>query len=284
MKSRKPTHIYDLGKFQFNRSTDVDLLAYKEIHFGTPSCNKSTSFRVSRTTTVAEFSVPFHESVKLVVPHDNPRNATKALLEGLRITVETVNDQVQRISGSKKLQINPNKFDVVEYAKIETSSGDFDLYFPVEVKSALVTSTGSLEVSINFDNPTSLSLRNQENGCQGSHFGYTIIGGDGNRTRGHVLITTFMGFPSRDENFKLLPTESPSTKLLSFAKLCKAALGRKNLPFDITTGKGIDDNQVQYQSERTKQLPFELQLIHNTFSGKHFKLASKKNISQVCDR
>lgn len=281
---RTATHIYDLGKFYMHSANDVDLLDYKVMHFGEARSNRATSFTVSRTTTIAVFPELFYEIVKTVVPHESPEKATKALLEGLRTTIEKVNEQLQRISGAKKLQINPKNFDVVEFAKVKTTSDDFEVYFPVEVKSTVITSTGSYEVSINFDNPTSLSRDNQENGCQGSHFGYTIIGRYGTRTRGHVLITTFIGFPSRDENLKLLLTKSPSTKLLSFEKLCKAALGRKKLPFHITTEKGIDDNGTPYQSERTKQLPFELQNIHNTFARKHFRLPSKKNISQFCDQ
>lgn len=284
MESGNFTHIYDRGNFNFNKyRTDLDLLEYEEIDFGQPSCNKS-SFRVSRTTTVAEFTDPYHERIKLVVPYNNPRKATKSLLEGLRTTIENVNEQLQKVFGSNKLQINVNKFEVIEFSQIKTFRDDFELFFPVDVKTSLVTSMGTIiEVSINLDNPTSL-LQTQEKGCQGSHFGFTIIGNDGKKVRGHILITNFVGFPSRNENFKLLPTGLPATKLLSFAKLCKVASKRQDLEFDITTEKGISDNQMPYQSERIKQLPSELQRIHNTFACKQFKLPSLKNISEVCDR
>lgn len=285
MKKENSTHIYDLGKFRFNQSTDVDLLLYHEVHFGPRT--KHSSFKLKSTTTVAEFATPCHESVKLVVPFESPREATEALLKGLRATVEKVNEQIQEIGNSKKLHINLNKIKVTEYAKIKTSSENFDLFFPVDVNTSVETSSGPLEVSINLDNPTSLHCSSQANGCQGSHFGYTIIGNDGRRIRGHVLITTFIGYPSRDETFKLLPTESPTTKLVSFAKLYQVALGKKSLRFDISTEKGIreaDDDEMLYQNDRIKKLPFELQRIHNTFASKHFTFPSRKNISQVCDQ
>lgn len=281
MVTRNFTHIYDRGNFNFNKCrTDVDLLKYIEIDFGQPSCKKS-SFRVSRTTTIAEFTFD-QERINLVVPYENPRKATKAFLEGLRTTIENVNEQIQKVSGSNKLQLNVNKCEVIEFAKIKTLRDDFELFLPVDVKTTLVTSMGRIEVSINFDNPTSLS-QTQEKGCQGSHFGFTIIGSDGKRVRGHILITNFVGFPSRNENVKLLPTGLPTMKLLSFAKLCKVASKRQDLEFDITTEKGINDNQLLYQSERTKKLPSELQRIHNTFACKQFILPSIKNISKVCD-
>ena len=276
-------HIYEVQNFKFNERDDVDLVKYKEITVNQLSIGQSSSFKMPRSSIGGQLYESKPKMFKVAEPFKDPQEATKALLVGLKHAIEKINKNIQRSTGDKNFHIDTSGFKVYEYAKIQSCT-DQQLFFPVEAKICVTVNDASFEIFLNLDNPTSLSCGNQESGCQGSHFGYTIVKKcDGSRTRGHILLTTFVGFPSRDEG-----NSSKDSKSLSLGKFCDIALKDGPLPFDITTDKGIrsaNNNENLYQSERVKRLPNELIVLHNTFLESQFIFpdTTHKMFSSYCD-
>lgn len=280
MKITEKSHIYDLGSYKFNEINDVDLLQYRFESFenfqssnGLMKSAKSLKFKLKPNSTVPE---PYETAAKLIkyaIPIWSQFDGTEKFLQGLKKTIEKLNEKFRFLSGLAEFVVDTKDFEVVEYAKIKTLDENISLYFPVEVKKLVKVNEDEYEVSINFDNPTSLDIGNQANGCQGSHFGYTIIKKkDDKRIRGHILITTFIGFPSRNHLVKSsilkeINTDPDSIKrLVSFSQLCETALNTGRLNSIITTAMGIKSGPDEfYHSERTKRLPNELKILHNTF-------------------
>lgn len=288
MSNLNKTHIYDLGEYKFNESEDVDLVDYDRIGYGSFHNNlnfkpqSSTKLKIGNQSSVPEVPNDSHNAIVIyATPYTEARKATKALFVGLKTIIERVNERLQKFSGSSSVSLDLDRFIVTEFARIRSINQKVLLYFPVEM-SQLVSHNGSnFDVCINFDNPTSLPLRNQSSGCQGSHFGFTIIRrNSGERTRGHVLITTFIGFPSRNEAEKkatreALEKDPQAQNVLRVSDFCKTAMKDQIFPFDITTEAGINKtalNEHIHASERTSRLPKELKAIHNTFRENQFRL------------
>lgn len=281
MKKATKSHIYDLGTYKFSESDDVDLLQYFimtserfEDSNGFRKSSRATEFKLNRRSTVPEVYESALKPITYAERLDYPSQCTEKFLNGLKKTIEQVNQKLSSLSGLAGFVIDTKDFEVIEYAKIRTVYDKIPLYFPVDVKKCVKVGEAEYEVSINFDNPTSLDVGNQTNGCQGSHFGYTIIRtSNGHRTRGHILITTFIGFPSRNqkEKSKVMKeiSENPesSKRLVSFTQLCDTAMNDVTLHCNITTDKGIrtDDQNEIYHSDRMKLLPNELKVLQNTF-------------------
>lgn len=309
-KSIEKSHIYDLGSYKFNESDDVDLLQYMitpvrnlQNRYGFAKSAKVSEFKLSQRSTVPEI---YEEAVKTIrhpVPFNVPSQCTEKFLKGLKRTVEQVNLKLRALSGFQEFVISTKNFEVIEYAKIRMLHDKIWLYFPVDVKKRVNLGNNEYDVSINFDNPTSLEVGNQSNGCQGSHFGYTIMRAkDGYRIRGHVLITTFIGFPSRNQFLKSkifdeIQNDPESFKrLVSFTQLCDTALNDDALEVSISTEKGIGTKYDElYVSDRTKLLPDELKVLQNQIYEHIFSLPTcclfaslysirKQNICYSCKK
>lgn len=258
-------HAYDQGNFKFNKSNDLDLLKYSEQTF--EHLERSLGFKIARSTIVIDSYQTKFENIKVPAPFVSPQEASKALLVGLMNTIKKVNDKLSIKSGIKEFAIDMKLFDVTQYKQLRTHDDGFRLHFPVEANSAVEIKKEFYDISINLDNPTSL-LSGQQKGCQGTHFGYTIIKrSSGAKTRGHVLITTFLGYPSRDESTTMKPKRG---KFLSFAKLCEAAQRSKDLTFDVTTDKGVGPVSCSFHNKRVNALPVELRNLHKPFEESKF--------------
>lgn len=289
------SHLYDLGSYQFNADDDVDLLNFEqtslerfEENYLLRITTNSTNFKMRSNSIVPQaYEPPTPKLVNYPQIYVTPSETTRSFMEGLKTTVGKVNEKLRLLSDSPGFEIGTQGFGVIEYAKILTDNESCTLYFPVDVKKKVKISEEEFEISINFDNPTSLDIHNQPNGCQGSHFGYTIITkSSGSRTRGHILINTFVGFPSRNEREKAkvmkgFKERTENSRALNFNALCNSALGfTKVLPFDITTSKGVHSSFMSYglyYSDRTKKLPFQLKALHRTFPLVRFNLPDLKD-------
>lgn len=281
MKKAEKSHVYDLGTYKFSETDDVDLLQYNittserfEASNGFRKSSRATEFKLNQRSTVPEVYKCAEKPITYVERLDHPFQCTEKFLKGLKKTIEKVNQKLSSLSGLAGFVIDTKDFEAIEYAKIRTVYHQISLYFPVDVKKRVKVGEAEYEVSINFDNPTSLDVGNQVNGCQGSHFGYTIIRtSNGHRTRGHILITTFIGFPSRNQKEKsnvmkeISDNPESSKRLVSFTQLCETAMKDFTLSCNITTDKGIKTagQEELYHSDRMKLLPNELKILQNTF-------------------
>lgn len=282
-------HVYDLGNYKFNESDDIDLLKYYEQSdeesqyvANLKKIAKSTDFRMSGTSSVPEVYQPEIVPMNMPIAFCSPKESTRHFIAGLKETIVKVNRKLCDLSVNSSYELEMKNFAVTEYAKILTAVPKNFLYIPVEVNNSVNINDDEFNICINFDNPTSLSVGNQNKGCQGSHFGYTIITkSSGNRARGHVLITTFIGFPSRNETekAKISREMKSSSKCLSFVSLCNVAREGKKLPFDISTGLGCATDKAKlHHSDRTKSLPYNLKALQNVFHESQFKLPDLSDI------
>lgn len=275
------SHLYDLGSYQFNGDDDVSLLIYdmsslehlEELHKLRKTTN-STSYTLRHSSVVPQIETTTPTLIRFVRPITSCYESTRNLMKGLATTIDKVNEKIRLLSDDIDFSIEPSGFDVTEYAKILTANENHCLFFPVEVIKNVKAGNETFEICINLDNPTSLDERNQQNGCQGSHFGYSIISkSNGFRTRGHILMTTFVGYPSRNERekskvMKEFKERKENSRVLNVEKLCIAAMNPlEHLPFCITTAKGINAERQSsiYHSERIKKLPQMLKALHVTF-------------------
>lgn len=287
------SHLYDLGSYQFNENDDLDLLNYNMItleqseELSWRRTSNSTAFTLKSSSIVPLIYTPTPTFVLHVPPITSSYERNRNLMKGLAATIEKVNEKIRLLSGEPLSNIGSRGFQVTEYAKILTADRNCTLFFPVEVIKNVKIGEEIFEVCINLDNPTSLDTHNQRHGCQGSHFGYTIIiRSSGSRTRGHILITTFVGYPSRNEKeraavMKDFEERTENSRAMNVEKLFNSAVNSFALPFCITTDKGIDrfdkysDNI--YLSERVKKLPPQLKALHVTSGRSHFELPHFKD-------
>lgn len=270
------SHVYDLGSFNFNCGINLDLLEYhqrpirclsyvfggnREIKYQEP---KSFNFKSARRSTAPEFYLPSIPMETVPVPYRNPQMATEGFVKGFKVTINEVNKYLCKFD--RNFKINLDNFEITEFAKLQSISGH--LYIPVEMMQLIELDGKQFTICINFDNPTSLQIGNQSSGCQGSHFGFTLISNQ-QKVRGHILVTTFIGFPSRDKNYKwaILNEMESHERIINMTALYN--LTKWNLPFDITTESGITNNQYHH---RTSFLPDNLKPLQNTFPLNDFRL------------
>jgi hypothetical protein len=299
LRNHERSHIYDLGRYKFNETEDVDLINYGRMGYESfqselnPSKQGITSnIKLSRHSSVPQVYQDelYNTSIVYVKPYSSPFESCKGLFAGLKKTIEQIHERLRKFGGAEDFSLDFRKFLVTEYAIIRTIDQKVHLYFPVEMSQVVTLNDEQFDVCINLDNPTSLPLRNQSNGCQGSHFGFTLIKrSNGERTRGHVLMTTFVGFPSRNMKtkaaiMKQIRERPDALNLVSATELCKAAVRDKPFLFHITTELAIKKTTNMndlHLSDRIKRLPNELKLCHNTFGEPLFRLPDldDKNIS-----
>ena len=128
--------------------------------------------------------------------------------------------------------------------KVVTDNGVVDdALFPVDFQSYIKINENSHKVTINIDNPTALHGCNMDAGPQGTHFGYTIQPTDGGRqVLGHVLINTFIGFPTRDkkaiDDNKIL-FKQHGTKQFKFIELNNMMNPNYVIPYDLISKNGL---------------------------------------------
>ena len=164
------------------------------------------------------------------------------------VKMDVASKKYKKTVSIKPLTINDFKatsYDLIRVFNKETNR-ETEALFPVdfEAKNAMQFNGEDYKVSINIDNPTTLEEFNMEGGPQGTHFGYSLKPLKGGEIIGHVLINTFVGFPSRNkrvmEDMKYLSTND-GIKHFKFSELNNILSNNDYvIDYDLVSTKGRD--------------------------------------------
>lgn len=190
--------------------------------------------------------------------HNGVNINRKKFCDGFRRLFVKLNDRIVKMhTGNKKhnkaVNIEPltiynfkaTSFDLIRVYNNETGCVT-EALFPVDFESInpVTIDDKAYKVTINMDNPTALGAYNMEGGPQGTHFGYSIKPvAKGSEVLAHVLINTFVGFPSRNkkvsDDIKYL-SKQEGIQHFKFSELNNIITNPNYvIPYDLISTKGL---------------------------------------------
>lgn len=221
-------------------------------------------------------------------PFGNPSEATAALMEGLKATIDKIQKRIQVLAAEPSFKLNEYDWTITLLDLIlvkKAPDGNDVLYFPVEMKKIIKIIkdrlNGALDksflITIDIDNPTVLG-GNIPQGPLGSHFGYDIaqLFGSGETETGHVWMKIFPGFPTRTRSAAHIEAvkeeiSRSKTKCINPKYLIGKAIRKEKLPFDITTENGVSSVKNGITTFKGNSVE-SLQRLHVVFEDKSFSL------------